>query len=67
MNMTLTAWGLILDIVGVLMVALGTMETRKGKDDFLRFVRGAPDWVSTLGWTVVAVGFGLQLLAEIWR
>ena len=67
--MTYTAWGLILDIIGALLIAAATMGAGV-ESGYLVMRRGIshPKIVFTaklLGWALLLVGFGLQLVAEL--
>ena len=65
--MTLIAWGLLLSFVGAIVVAMTSLELRGG--DYLGHV-GPRDvrvqtWGGRIGWALLALGFGLQLLGEV--
>ena len=67
--MTYTAWGLILDIIGALLIAAATMGAGV-ESGYLVMRRGIshPKIVFTaklLGWALLLMGFGLQLVAEL--
>ena len=67
--LTWAAWGLILDIAGVLIIATAAIQT--GVESGYLVMRRAishPKIVFTaklLGWALLVVGFGLQLVAEL--
>ena len=67
--MTLTAWGLILDIVGVLLIATSTFGASVDKSGFLTMKRWLPatlsSWANPIGWLFLLVGFALQLAEEL--
>ena len=67
--MTYTAWGLILDIIGALLIAAATMGAGV-ESGYLVMRRGISHPKITfgaklLGWALLLMGFGLQLVAEL--
>ena len=76
--MTLVTWGLTLDIVGVILIAIGTTQ-ESGASAYVWWYRstsprwGRPGgigdrlapWSQRLGWSLLIVGFALQLTWEL--
>ena len=69
--MTLAAWGLILDIVGVLLIAAGTFELGGDKKGYTVMNSLLPGklvpWAKLVGWLLLLVGFALQFVGEFLR
>ena len=67
--LTWAAWGLILDIAGVLIIAAATIGAGVGSGYLvMRRWISHPKIVFTaklLGWALLLVGFGLQFVAEL--
>ena len=72
--MTYTAWGLILDIVGVLLLWAGTSGAGVDGRGYLSMYRPIPQgatgtrlavWAKRFGWLFLLLGFTLQLVGEL--
>ena len=66
--MSVAAWGLLLDIIGVVLLGLSIHETRfgAGRFAFSRSLAGRHTAAAKrIGWSLLLLGFTLQLLAEI--
>jgi len=67
--LTWAAWGLILDIAGVLIIAVATIGAGV-ESSYLVMRRGISHpkiafGAKLLGWALLLTGFGLQLVAEL--
>ena len=67
--MSITAWGLALDIAGVLLIGAGTIEgsVAGGVSQLRRIIPGErlALWSKRIGWVLLLAGFILQLCAEL--
>ena len=79
--MSVTAWGLVIDVVGAMMIGLFTIGPKLGAGYLSRSEDGFPAWTKYLaddtrlrigtwarryGAYLVATGFALQLIDELW-
>lgn len=70
--MTLAAWGLVSDFVGVLLIGLGTLEIGGDQGGYIQGTRGISSdrlalWSKRLGWLFLLAGLGMQLVDELTR
>ena len=72
--MTWAAWGLILDIIGVVLIWAGTSGTGVDGGGYLSLYRPIPQgatgtrfavWAKRVGWLFLLLGFVLQLVGEL--
>lgn len=70
--MTVSAWGLVLDIAGVLLIGIATMESGGDPRGYFQLTRAISSdrlalWSKQLGWLLLLAGFGMQLFDELTR
>ncbi len=72
--MTWAAWGLVLDIIGVVLIWAGTSGTGVDGGGYLSLYRPIPQgatgtrfavWAKLVGWLFLLLGFVLQLVGEL--